>query len=291
MNFEKYLASINDPIAKVITVVQDPQNSSTQELQNFRSPWHNFFPSLTMEIRQNKEYRLKDNDRLWRYTDLHQLLYFIITRNIFFAPLSSFDDPLEGISGKYVEAYTAGPADRKQDFQFNEARLHQVQERLFASCWFLGDNESMAMWETHSNPDSVAIEFNAEKLKNLIVSRAVEINNGQFRTLWHGKVDYIRLSPFEEKSLKQNDHGAIGFLKDMSYKHEEEFRFITLQSKNTGANIRGFDLGVGQLNALEFNIITHPKMEDWKHENLAELLDRFSLKEKLKCSDIVARRN
>jgi hypothetical protein len=91
-------------------------------------------------------------------------------------------------------------------------------------------------------------------------------------------------------SLRKGNRQVIGFLKDKSYKHEEEFRFIVAQSKNSKQTFRGFDLPVGSLREIDFNIITHPQMEGWKHDNLNTVLGNFGLREKLRWSAIMKRR-
>jgi hypothetical protein len=237
-----------------------------------------------MQVKQNKPYSLKTADRLWRYTDLHQLLYFLNTETIFFAPLSSFDDPLEGISEKYLLKRNLPPGGKLKP----TGRLERIQQHVYASCWFLGDTESMAMWETHSNADSVAIEFEAKRLVKLVTTEAKKYKTDDFCALYHGKVDYIKLSPAGSKISKQKQK-PIGFLKDKSYKHEEEFRFIVLQSKKNKKILRGFDLPAGSLKQLDFSIVTHPNMEKWKYNNLAKMLSNFSLQDKLKRSHIITR--
>src|ERR671933_800407 len=55
-----------------------------------------------MQIEINKDYQFNDDQFLWRYMDLHRLIYFLNSENIFFSPLNSFFDPLEGISEKHL---------------------------------------------------------------------------------------------------------------------------------------------------------------------------------------------
>ena len=77
-----------------------------------------------MQIEINKEYTFTDDQFLWRYMDLHRLIYFLNTENIFFSPLSTFFDPLEGITEKYLHDKQYVDAI---DAQANkEARLHKT---------------------------------------------------------------------------------------------------------------------------------------------------------------------
>jgi hypothetical protein len=239
-----------------------------------------------MQIKRNKKFDLDKNDQLWRYIDLHQLLYFLNTETIFFAPLSSFEDPLEGFSKKN---FNAVEADQPAFQKFDHRDLHEQQQLMYASCWFLGDNESMAMWETHSNPDSVALQFNAGSLIDLILRNAENFQSEDFTELTYGKVDYIKLFHLSNNEFEKYNHEFVGFLKDKSYKHEEEFRFIVTQLADMKKEFRGFDLPAGSLRELDFYIITHPKMESWKHENLQKVLRNFSLERKLKRSQVVVK--
>jgi hypothetical protein len=236
-----------------------------------------------MQTRQNKKFELDKNDQLWRYIDIHQLLYFLNTETIFFAPLSSFEDPLEGFSKKNLNAAAEHQSATKR---FDHRDLREQQQQMYASCWFLGDSESMAMWETHSNPDSVALRFHARSLIDLILRNAETFQPGDLIELTFGKVDYVKLFQLNDQELEKYNHEFVGFLKDKSYKHEEEFRFIVTQSADVNKEFRGFDLPAGSLRELDFYIITHPKMESWKHENLQKVLMNFSLENKLKRSQV-----
>ena len=237
-----------------------------------------------MQTRKNKKFDLDKDDQLWRYIDLHQLLYFLNTETIFFAPLSSFEDPLEGFSKINLKAEDQ-PAEKK----FDHRDLREQQQLMYASCWFLGDSESMAMWETHSNPDSVALRFNARLLIDLILRNAEQLQSDDFTELTYGKVDYVKLFQLNNVELEKYNHEFIGFLKDKSYKHEEEFRFIITPSSGLNKEFRGFDLPAGSLREIDFQIITHPRMESWKHENLQAVLRNFSLENKLRRSQVLVK--
>jgi len=265
-----------------------------------------------MRIEINKEYNFRDDQFLWRYMDLHRLIYFLNTENIFFSPLSTFFDPLEGITEKhlhdkqYVDAITekAGKEDglpkRSKEKLFEEkeeiqqrfkSRLEEIQKTYFASCWYLGVRESLAMWDTYSNKDSVALKFNAADLLKSIVSSSEQMDIKDFNTMVHGKVEYYKISPYDpnDNSLKNCGHRFKGFLKDLSYKHEEEFRFLLIQNNND-KTFDFFELSLENLPSLDFYIVTHPYMEPWKYNNIYNVLKEKGLEDKLRKSDIPTRR-
>ena len=98
-----------------------------------------------MKVEANKEYHFDDEQYLFKYFDLHKLIYFLYEEKLFFSPLSYFDDPLEGISGKLIleEHEKEKNNDRENGKQHGEKKeqyrdyLEKVQQNLFASCWFL----------------------------------------------------------------------------------------------------------------------------------------------------------
>jgi len=265
-----------------------------------------------MQIEINKEYEFTDGQFLWRYMDLHRLIYFLNSENIFFSPLSTFYDPLEGIAEKHLhdrqylnalneqrtkdeglpveskEKLTEEKHEIKERFK---SKLEEIQKTYFASCWYLGVRESLAMWDTYSNKDSVAFKCNPAHLCKSIIDSCKKTNLEDFDTMVHGKVEYFKISPYDENddSLKNCGHRFKGFLKDLSYKHEEEFRFLTMQN-NDKKTYPFFELSLPNLQNLDFFIVTHPYMEPWKYDNIFNILKAKILGHKLIKSEVPTRR-
>jgi hypothetical protein len=265
-----------------------------------------------MQIEQNKEYEFTEDQFLWRYMDLHSLIYFLGSENIFFSPLHSFFDPLEGIAEKHLkdknfvqalnhlkEKDEGLPKESKEELEEEKdeikerfkSGLEEIQKTYFASCWYLGVRESLAMWDTYSNKDSVAIKFNPTDLCDTILASGKEVENEDFHLMVHGKVEYFKISPFDpqDEGLKNAGHRFKGFLKDLSYKHEEEFRFLTVQNNN-GKTYSFFELSLKNLENLDFFVVTHPYMEPWKYDNIYSILKSKGLEKKLIKSEIPTRR-
>jgi hypothetical protein len=264
-----------------------------------------------MKIAINKEYQFEAEQFLWKYMDLHRLIYFLNSENIFFSPLNSFFDPLEGITEKHLydkEFIDALEEQKEKDEglqkkskeELNEekektkerfkSKLEEIQKTYFASCWYLGVRESLAMWDTYSNKDSVAIKFEPQALCNSIIESCSEHESEDFELMVHGKVEYFKISPFDpnDTNLKNAGHRFKGFLKDLSYKHEEEFRFLALQN-NKNKTYWFFELSLKSIQSLDFTIVTHPYMEPWKYNNIYNILKEKDLEKKLLRSDIPTR--
>lgn len=265
-----------------------------------------------MQIEINKTYSFDDDQFLWRYMDLHRLIYFLNSENIFFSPLNTFFDPLEGITEKtlhdkeFIDAINAKETEsnglpKKNKEKLDEEKsqikerfkshLEEVQKSYFASCWYSGVRESLAMWDTYSNKDSVAIKFDPEELSQKIIEACAGTDNEDFDLMVHGKVEYFKISPYDtnDNGIKNCGHRFKGFLKDLSYKHEEEFRFLVKQITND-KTFAFFEITLKNLENMNFSIITHPYMEPWKYNNIYNILKAKGLENKLLKSEIPTRR-
>jgi hypothetical protein len=147
------------------------------------------------------------------------------------------------------------------------------------------------MWDTYSNKDSVALKFKPHDLCKTIIESCRRNDAGPFDIMIHGKVEYFKISPFDasDNSLKNCSHRFKGFLKDLSYGHEEEFRFLTIQNNND-KTYSFFELSLMNIQKLDFYIVTHPYMEDWKYDNIFKILKSKGLEHKLVKSEIPTRR-
>jgi len=253
---------------------------------------------------------------LWKYFDIHKFLYFLNEKKIYFARSDRFEDPNEGlpenIIRRFYECEVLFPdkehikdlnpklfPNKKEAFiknqkliKFLKSEADRIQNIQFISCWFSGDNESFAMWNTYSSPDSVAIRFNATNLfENIDRSLKEHTSNFWIQSVICGFVDYQKVYPPEYTASKYKSltEKFPSLYKDHSYSAENEFRFIAL-AKNKSKKIK-FEIKLGGLAELDFHIITHPKMEDWMRRNIICILTNYGLEKKLIRSSIKLRTN
>src|SRR5438105_1979057 len=140
-----------------------------------------------MEVSSRLKEQLPANALLTRYVDLHSFLYFITQNKLRFARLDTFEDLNEGFSVHTAEAVKdvtkhsrsikelgdkekmlQGITTLKQQHSELEEKYREHQKNLFACCWYMGEKESVAMWNLYSNADSVAIRFNASQLITIL---------------------------------------------------------------------------------------------------------------------------
>ena len=153
--------------------------------------------------------------------------------------------------------------------------LEVRQKKYFISCWLIHHRESVAMWNAYSDDDGIALKVKSIDLIDSIIRNKDNINDiEKMKTLYHGKIVYKDfLNPNDRINLK-DEIPIIGFQKDLSFEHEKEYRFLIKQDTN---NFKEEDISFAKLKLLdfenlEFDLIFHPKMEEWKKENIRKVL-------------------
>jgi hypothetical protein len=162
----------------------------------------------------------------------------------------------------------------------------KIQKSHFVSCWFSQQRESMAMWNLYSNSDSVAIKIPFGKLKEFYKPDLQNIENVEY---YCGRVSYQDFRTINQNSIyKLSELGNIGLRKDLSFSHEAEVRFI-VKKNNTKDEIIGIDSLPLDFNDVDLKVISHPKMSEWKKENIKSLLKSKSLNNVFSKSEIKLR--
>ncbi len=215
-----------------------------------------------MEIKQPKD----GSKFLWKYFDLHKFISLLSKKKLFFTRLDNFDDPIEGIKTKLLRKY----AKLGEPIDPNSPKVADSQKKNYVNCWFTSERESMAMWNLYSNVDSVAIKVEFASLKKELEKsfhNFIETNSNL--TICGEPVDYLELNPFNSSlDLQKFKYSALK--KDVAYQYESEYRLlINTPSSENPKLFYEIPLNLKELNLI---VLTHPKMEQWKIENIKELV-------------------
>lgn len=156
--------------------------------------------------------------------------------------------------------------------------FQETFKSTLVSCWYLGSEESLPMWDIYTQTKGVAIQTTAKKFKNVVKlnglkceASAVEYpeNFEKEYDLWKQK-DYFEenISKFYNKKAPSYPHYWF-FRKRPCFKHENEYRFIieydsilqSLLSNNdkNSAKAKGCILKIKNLNIFIDKIIIAPK--------------------------------
>jgi hypothetical protein len=155
---------------------------------------------------------------LWRYLAADRLKDLLRSNELFFNPLSAFDDSKEG-------ALTARTREHLATwYQLNERlpRLkayEQVDEYstaqrfFYVNCWHMNDHESYLMWKAYAER-GYAVVTTYERLTAAMSGPA---------TIMGGVVSYI---DFERELTDVGNVFNHVAVKDMPYRDEREFRLV-----------------------------------------------------------------
>lgn len=246
---------------------------------------------------------------LWRYMDIQKFISFISTESIYLTRLDNFEDSLEGISTthllvKHFQNYlTEHPVfdeiKNHHSLTILPRHMHQIkielegiQQSHFANCWVMGDSteESVAMWNLYSSPDSLAIRIKYSAFKEMIQKQPTDYNSK--RELILGPVKYLNFRNAAQIANVAENLETSPFLKDNSFYHENEFRLIvsdpgdkpqfyfkhpayeeeTRKLYDQIYNYKGIKFKLNNFNDFPFEIIFHPKCQEWAKKNIKWIL-------------------
>ncbi|MGE0076575.1 MAG: DUF2971 domain-containing protein [Bacteroidales bacterium] len=255
------------------------------------------------------KYDFKDQ-YLWKFLDLHKFLYLINERKIYFTRLDMFEDPNEGLPEKLIfelylnEIFYDTDSLNSSLFSTNEVKKDAkrdaynaiikllnyadlFQKNQFASCWFLDNRESYAMWNLYSNSESVVVKIRPDILINQIKKEVTNLVDHSIDNFVSGIVHYNAVYPpeFEYEKYEEPKNQYSGLKKDLSYSYENEYRFLAI-SNLTNNFINKFELNIPDLYDLDFKVITHPEMQDWMFGNIKTILSKIGLEGRLQRSNI-----
>lgn len=254
---------------------------------------------------------------LWKYFDLHRFIYLVTKQELFFTRLDKLDDPIEGLSTSFLrsnaelsklESRAIRYEKLSNDKNANLDKIRAVSElvkkhtkeilqtKQYVNCWFAGDRESIAMWDLYSNRDSVAIKVDFKSLKTSFETsfRDFIVKNNNEISIIGDEITYLKLNPFDENLKKQTlQYSALK--KDISYAYENEYRFLIVSKDSETEFAQALDdrkqfysVPIDFEN-LDMTIIAHPKMEEWKFENIKKLLKLAKVKVEIIKSPIVTK--
>lgn len=256
-----------------------------------------------MKIQHPSNYKYQDDEFLCRYFSMPKFIDLFFNQNLHFTRLDHFEDNLEGITvegAKHRKWFLNPPLTEENinegipkeliTWEANQRKEHYdslkfSQTSQYASCWFQGDRESIAMWKLYSNSNGLMLKFRMNELIKYITISAESFKSDVFLEMCYDKISYKKLNPFDYTETFDNVFN--GLKKDVAYEHEKEFRFIVVCDAKDAGKHSFFRLPIGSLKDFDFlEIYSNPFMRDWEFDNNKKLFRLFNLENKLKKSEI-----
>jgi hypothetical protein len=241
-----------------------------------------------MKIRDFEEHEL--DLTVWRYMPFTKFISLITYQALWFSKLNILQDKFEGKMPK-ATSEELNKENQKYKKQFNTPEFHRQidnwnqeneesgRELLVVNCWFVDENESKGMWQEYGvNNESVAIKSTVRKL-----TKSVFLPPNETITSQIGMVSYVDHDTHKISNYEANQAIERVFLKDKSFKHEQELRLATMSFKTVccvamngvpytpdevaGKNMNNYD-NAGlyiktNLKNLISEVVTHPDSGEW----------------------------
>jgi hypothetical protein len=209
---------------------------------------------------------LTTDDKVYRYINLKQFLYYIENNKTYLTRISSWDDTWEAPSRKIPTQQYNG----KLEFP-----LYCASMDLFGQCWTL-KTESDAMWRIYSPlKDGIKIGTSIKKF---------ELIEGLKHSVIHKVLYYGNLKEGLERAKNISGFGqmfADGLIKRDAFEHEKEVRLITRNDERMiGKYIAEGDFLEYELEYKDFieEIVIDPRADDYFVDTIKSYCKRAGLK-------------
>jgi hypothetical protein len=242
---------------------------------------------------------------LWKFVDMNKFLSMLQNSDLHFSRLDQLNDIFEGantINSTYIQFdYVNGflpefqrnktmPKEifneKQQSFKNRIDALRTFQKSFLVDCYFEGDEESIAMWNSYSSQGGIAIKFDSELLFKEILNCYDEKLQADYE-IGFGPISYEKLTnPNYEKLLQKNIGDLVfePFKKDVFHSHENEYRFIF--HKKDKEFISHLKIEIDLKKSIR-NIVAHPNSPDWVIETIYKLVVKYDLIKEVQKSRII----
>jgi hypothetical protein len=153
---------------------------------------------------------------VWRFTNISKLLSLLTTKSIYFTRSDLLGDPHEGAYPVRLQANGEMSSESAQE-SLKRARKAS-RSTIFANCWHMNEQESMAMWRLYADREGVAIRSSYKRLRKVLDSLTEE-------NVFLGAVEYIDYDACDNPLFSKNMLASF-MHKRKSFLHERELRAV-----------------------------------------------------------------
>lgn len=258
----------------------------------------------------------QEDAMLYRYITIDKLFDFLLNEHLPLVRLNIFEDRLEGVSIEHLRlnyisdelakniAEWVGGSFKHLMGNVNPTKRNNLKEKRelfqntnYANCWYINNHESVAMWQLYSGSDSVAIRIPYKSLSNELIKKNFKLSGYNYQNLQFGNISYYKFSDPVELGKIIIEKEVMGFIKDYSFQHEQEFRLMVqtkpvehvkelkqpmildekIEEINNRMEQRVMYLKLSNFKNLPFEIVFHPRASDWHRKNVMELINKYEL--------------
>ena len=236
------------------------------------------------------------DSKLWRYMDFTKFISLLDLQSLFFVRGDKLDDPFEGsfpkvnspvrphLFGKDVPEQMLKEASQAIIDIFKKAR-----PSILVNCWHENEYESAAMWKLYARDnDGIAVRTNFRHFTESFIGE---------EEIYVGKVKYIDFGspspPDDEDNLPLgNVHHPFMYKRPhFEYEHEVRATVTSTLQLVLGDDAPPYYVGSGiyekvDLDKLVEEIVISPYAEEWFHELVQSVAERYGLKAPIRSSSL-----
>ena len=232
--------------------------------------------------------------QIWRYLDFTKFVALLDSKSLFFARVSTLEDPFEGsfppaqsVIARLIGAFPPGFVPPGGTIAV-EPGLEDVWKTMrywaMVNCWHASTHESAAMWRLYApTTAAVAIRSTVRRLRRAIGSApAPPPGFGGSDRVHIGMIDYI---DFASQRIPDGSFAAQFFRKRRSFEHERELRALVLQfplvaTGHVDYARRPTDAGLSvpvNLSQLVDQVLVAPQAPEWYAKLVTRVAKQYGL--------------
>lgn len=251
------------------------------------------FLRVDVEHRERDPFVVPSNPfaTIWRYLDFTKFVALLDTQELFFAPITAFEDQFEGsysslnIDGREEFWARTFPGSNPKQMAASHAELaRELPHWVFANCWSLSEIESAAFWGLYVPASGgVAVRSDLQRLAECF--QPPESIDSMTDPLYLGKVDYV---DYDSDLIPENDLLYPFVHKRRSFAFESELRAVVThypESEDSDVGVTAADLQEAMppqgltvavdVNQLIEAVHVSPTAPLWFFELVSSVVDRY----------------
>lgn len=214
--------------------------------------------------------RLKFNNVLRRYLDVPRFINFLMSSSLYFCRTDLFPDKFEGSFTPSVrDAICAAYKINKIENTYEKFKK-ELRESVFISCWSLGVDDNMALWQRFGSTNNcLAITTTVKKLK-VALNQFNGIGQLSIR-----KVDYIR--HWKDPAIDVNPYSSVFRYKAVGYEFEKEVRIIIDRFDFKSGEKDNGVLVPTDLSSFIRSIVVSPECSTWFRSVIKDISAKYGI--------------
>lgn len=219
------------------------------------------------------------NIKVWRYLSLPKLISLFEKKKLFIPRVDLLDDPFEGtvpISKTKKNNRVEKKSDESEEAFVKKHLItlrKKAREIMYVSCWYMGNEESEAMWRLYcGKKEGVSIQTRYSKLNQAVENK---------ENYYIGLIEYIN---YEKEKISGSGLLHPFMYKRKAFEHEKEVRILYFKKDlihisdekipKIESGPKGIELPI-DFKILIDNVLVNPYAPDWYFDVVNSIIKKY----------------